>query len=100
MVMSSLATFLADVWAFHSAGVSIVHPDETCSIERTFSTDNEGSFLPNSWFDGALAPLITSSVSLSSFYRGLYATHPRKPTEIMWMLMETLTVITTVVLVL
>lgn len=38
-------------WAFHSAGVSIVNP-ETCSVERTFSTDNEGSFLPNSWFDG------------------------------------------------
>lgn len=38
-------------WAFHSAGVSIVNP-ETCSLERTFSTDNEGSFLPNSWFDG------------------------------------------------
>lgn len=38
-------------WAFHSAGASIVNP-ETCSIERTFSTDKEGSFLPNSWFDG------------------------------------------------
>lgn len=38
-------------WAFHSAGVSIVNP-ETCSVEHTFSTDNEGSFLPNSWYDG------------------------------------------------
>lgn len=38
-------------WAFHSAGVSIVNP-ESCSIDKTFSYDKEGSFLPNSWFDG------------------------------------------------
>jgi len=38
-------------WAFHSAGVSVVNA-ETCSIDKTFSTDNEGSFLPNTWYDG------------------------------------------------
>ena len=39
-------------WAFHSAGVSIVNP-ESCKVERTFTQDNEGKTLPNTWYDGA-----------------------------------------------
>lgn len=38
-------------WAFHSEGVSVVNP-ESCSVERTFTTDDEGNVLPSSWFDG------------------------------------------------
>jgi hypothetical protein len=38
-------------WAFHSAGVSIVNP-ESCRVEHTFSTDDQGSPLPDTWNDG------------------------------------------------
>jgi hypothetical protein len=38
-------------WAFHGGGVSIVNP-ESCSVEETFTLDNTGKTLPDSWSDG------------------------------------------------
>jgi hypothetical protein len=47
-------------WAFHSAGVSIVNP-ESCRVEYTFSTDDQGSVLPNTWNDGVYMESSSSS---------------------------------------
>lgn len=38
-------------WAFHSAGVSIVDPDQ-CRVEHSITKDHQDEYLPDAWNDG------------------------------------------------